>query len=107
MICVALLMYTAVFSFWHPMVPGAMNVETTTFKPGKNEFSFIGYNTHFKSEQKDLKLYVTCDNHIYFCTEITSAKSRLSMARIKPVAQLYDSNGKRYFIRNFSELYKK
>ncbi|MFM9984995.1 MAG: hypothetical protein ACKVOK_07145, partial [Flavobacteriales bacterium] len=75
MVCVALLVYTAVFSFWHPMVPGVMNVVTSEFKPGRNEFNFIGYNTHFQSERKDLKLYVTCDNHTYFCTEITDVKS--------------------------------
>ena len=75
MVCAALLIYTAVFSFWHPMVPGVMNVVTTEFKPGLNEFNFIGYNTHFQTERKNLKLYVTCDNHTYFCTEIVDVKS--------------------------------
>lgn len=75
MICVLLLMYTAVFAFWHPMVPGAMNVVTSTFAPGTNEFSFIGYNTHFKSEKDQLQLYVTCDNHTYFCADILQVNS--------------------------------
>jgi heme exporter protein C len=69
-ICVLLLSYAAVFSLWHPMSPGGLSVSATKFHPGRNEFSIVGYQTHFLSQKNSLQVFVSCDSTAVYCAEI-------------------------------------
>ncbi len=69
-ICILLLLYAAVFSLFHPMTPGGLSVSATQLHPGRNEFTFIGYGTHFKEAQTSLKVFVTSDTTAVYCAEI-------------------------------------
>jgi heme exporter protein C len=69
-LCAALLIYTAVFSLWHPMAPGGLSVSANEFHPGRNEFEFIGYGTHFKESEASLKIYVSVDSSAVYCADI-------------------------------------
>jgi heme exporter protein C len=68
-ICVLLLLYTAVAGFIHPLIPGGLNVEVDELHPGTNSFTFIGYNTSFEKEREHLQLFVAVDSAFY-CTQI-------------------------------------
>ena len=69
-LCAALLIYTALFSLWHPMAPGGLSVSATEFHPGRNEFEFVGYGTHFKEAEASLKVYVSVDSSAVYCADI-------------------------------------
>lgn len=71
-ICIACLIYTAVFSFWHPMAPGGLEVSAKSFHPGRNEFSFTGYGSHFLQEKQSMKVFVTVDSSAVYCADILS-----------------------------------
>ncbi len=74
-LCVALLLYSGIFSLWHPMIPGGFGVATTTLKPGRNEFVFTGYNCHFVAEQPTLQLLVNAGGKTYYCAQVLEIKS--------------------------------
>jgi heme exporter protein C len=71
-ITVILLVYTTIFSFWHPMAPGGLEVSATKFHPGRNEFSFTGYATHFLDAKESLQVFVTSDTSGVYCAEVLS-----------------------------------
>lgn len=79
-ICVALLAYSAVFSFWHPMGAGGLEVSATKFHPGTNEFVFTGYGTHFLSEQPSLQVFVANDSTAVFKADIKEVISEAKVA---------------------------
>lgn len=66
----ALLFYAAFFSFWHPMAPGGLAVSAEKFHPGRNEFTFTGYATHFLDESASLQVFVTVDSSARYCADI-------------------------------------
>jgi len=70
-VCILLLLYTAVFGFIHPLIPGGLDVRTESLHPGENELEFVGYNTSFLKEQNQLQLFVAVDS-AYYCTTILS-----------------------------------
>lgn len=57
------------------MIPGGFGVQTDTLKPGKNEFTFTGYNTHFLSEKASLQVLVNAGSKVYYCAEVTEVLS--------------------------------
>lgn len=67
--CIAILGYVLVFSLKTPLVPGGLQVDTEKLVPGNNEFTYIGYNTHFLSEQQSLQVFVLSDS-IKYCADI-------------------------------------
>jgi len=69
-LCVIALGYSAVFSFWHPMGAGGLEVSATKFQPGRNEFIFTGYNTHFQSDRASLQVFVANDSSAVFKADI-------------------------------------
>lgn len=69
-LCAALLLYTAVFSLWHPMAPGGLSVSASEFHPGRNEFEFVGYGTHFKEAESSLAVYISVDSSAVYCADI-------------------------------------
>jgi heme exporter protein C len=82
-LCVALIMYVVVFSFWHPMAPGGLEVSCTELHPGKNEFVFTGYGSHFKRNTSSLKAFITSDSSAKYCGEVIEvlddARARFSI----------------------------
>lgn len=68
-ICIALLAYTVIFSLWHPLSPGGLDVSIDKIVPGDNTFTFTGYNTHFQDQQDSLQLFVASGS-TFFCTEV-------------------------------------
>lgn len=69
-VCIVSLLYAAVFSLFHPMTPGGLGVSATQLHPGRNEFTFTGYATHFKNAEASMKVYVTSDTSGIYCAEI-------------------------------------
>ena len=69
-LCAALLLYAAFFSLWHPMAPGGLAVSATELHPGRNDFEFSGYGTHFTEAQSSLKVYVSVDSSAVYCADI-------------------------------------
>lgn len=69
-LCIIALGYSAVFSFWHPMGAGGLEVSATKFHPGRNEFIFTGYNTHFQTDRSSLQIFVANDSSAVFRAEI-------------------------------------
>jgi len=66
---VFLLLYSAVASLVHPLVPGGLDVQCDRLVPGPNSFTFVGYNTSFLKEKESLQLFVAVDT-VFYCTEI-------------------------------------
>ncbi len=69
-ICIAALMYSAIFSLWHPMGAGGLEVSATKFHPGRNEFTFTGYNTHFLSDSASLQVFLANDSSAVYKADI-------------------------------------
>jgi len=69
-LCAAFLTYTAIFSLWYPMAPGGLAVSATELHPGRNDFEFVGYGTHFKESETSLKVYVSVDSSAVYCADI-------------------------------------
>lgn len=69
-LCIGLLLYAAIFSFWHPMAPGGLSVSATKFHPGRNEFEFKGYGTHFKEAESSLRVFVAVDSSAVYCADV-------------------------------------
>ncbi|MFN8775393.1 MAG: cytochrome c biogenesis protein [Flavobacteriales bacterium] len=69
-ICILLLVYTAIAGMVHPLIPGGLDVRTETLHPGLNSFTFIGYNTSFLEQRSELQLFVAVDS-TFFCATIT------------------------------------
>ncbi len=72
--CIAILGYVLVFSLKTPLVPGGLQVDTEKLVPGNNEFTYIGYNTHFLSEQQSLQVFV------FFILTVAAAESAIGLA---------------------------
>ncbi|MFM7310865.1 MAG: hypothetical protein ACKOZY_09680, partial [Flavobacteriales bacterium] len=53
-----LLIYTAVFSFWHPLDPGVLDVSGEPFHPGENSIELVGYSTHFKKADSSMQAFL-------------------------------------------------
>jgi heme exporter protein C len=83
---VGLLMYAAISSFIHPLVPGGLEVSAQTLRPGENRFSFTGYNTHFASDQS-VSAYVAVEKNYYCVSDIRV----LSNAQFEAVVMLPDT----------------
>ena len=60
--CIGLLLYAAVFSLWHPMGPGGLAVSASKLHPGRNEFKFTGYATHFKEAESSVQVFLSVDS---------------------------------------------
>lgn len=54
------------------MAPGGLEVSATKFHPGRNEFSFTGYATHFFDAKESLQVFVTSDTSGVYCAEVLS-----------------------------------
>lgn len=67
-ICILLLAYVVTMSLYHPLIPGGLEVDIEKVTPGENTFTFIGYNTHFDSQ--DLQVFVAVDSTSYFCAHV-------------------------------------
>lgn len=68
-VCIALLAYTVISSFWHPLAPGGLTVDIEKIQPGSNTFTFTGYNTHFVDDRASLQIFVASGSS-YFCATI-------------------------------------
>lgn len=69
-LCVLLLVYTVVSAFWYPLIPAGLEVDLSVMRPGNNEFTFTGYNTHFVSEKENLQVFVAIDSTARYCGQI-------------------------------------
>lgn len=69
-ICVLLLVYTAVSAFWYPLIPAGLQVDINKIHPGENQFTYTGYNTHFVSEKENLQVFVAIDSTSRYCGQI-------------------------------------
>jgi len=69
-LCAALLLYSAVFSLWHPMASGGLSVSATELHPGRNDFEFLGYATHFKQAESSLQVFVSVDTSAVYCADV-------------------------------------
>ncbi|MBL0315956.1 MAG: hypothetical protein IPP69_09320 [Flavobacteriales bacterium] len=69
-ISIACLIYTTVFSLWHPMAPGGLEISASMFHPGRNDFSFTGYATHFQENSGSMQVFVTVDSSAVYCADI-------------------------------------
>jgi len=69
-ICVALLAYVAVSTFWYPLIPAGLQVNINKINPGENQFTLTGYNTHFVSEKENLQVFVAIDSTARYCGSI-------------------------------------
>lgn len=67
--CIALLMYSAIASLMHPLVPGGLDVDVEALRPGMNTLHFTGYNTHFASDAS-LQAFISIDRNYYCATEV-------------------------------------
>lgn len=68
-ICIVFLVYTAVFAFKTPLIPGGMDVSTDQLQPGKNTFTYIGYNTHFDAANQQQQFFISVGKQ-YYCAEV-------------------------------------
>jgi heme exporter protein C len=69
-VCIGLLLYSAVFSLWHPMAPGGLEVGAKKMLPGRNEFTFTGYATRFAENKSSLQVFVAVDTSGVYCADI-------------------------------------
>ncbi len=69
-LCAGLLVYTALSSLWHPMAPGGLGVSATELRPGRNDFQFTGYATHFKEAESSVQVFVSVDTSAVYCADI-------------------------------------
>lgn len=69
-LCLGLLVYTAICSLWHPMAPGGLEVSATVLRPGRNDFQFTGYATHFKEAESSVQVFVSVDTTAIYCADI-------------------------------------
>lgn len=58
-LAVILLTYVTLFSLITPLVPGGLSVDINEIKRGENKIHFTGYNTQFKSNQNELRCFVS------------------------------------------------
>jgi heme exporter protein C len=72
-VCIVFLLYAAVSSLIHPLVPGGLEVSASELKPGENTFEFTGYNTHFAADKTSLQAFVAVDK-AYYCVDIVEVK---------------------------------
>ena len=68
--CIGLLLYAAVFSLWHPMGPGGLAVSASKLHPGRNEFKFTGYATHFKESESSVQVFLSVDSSAVYCADV-------------------------------------
>ncbi len=78
-LCIGLLIYVAVFSLIHPMTPGGLEVSASQLHPGRNDFTFTGYGTHFIDQGASLKVFVTSDTAGVYCADILKVVSNASV----------------------------
>jgi heme exporter protein C len=52
------------------MAPGGLSVSASEFHPGRNEFEFVGYGTHFKEAESSLAVYISVDSSAVYCADI-------------------------------------
>jgi heme exporter protein C len=65
-----LLIYSAIFSFWHPLDPGVLDVRGEAFHPGDNTIELVGYSTHFSAGKSSMQAFLKSGS-----TEILKASS--------------------------------
>jgi|JI6StandDraft_1071083.scaffolds.fasta_scaffold15593_3 heme exporter protein C len=69
-ICISLLLYAGVSSLYHPMTPGGLSVSASELHPGRNDFTFTGYGSHFNDAMSSLQVFVTSDTSGVYCAEV-------------------------------------
>lgn len=73
-VCIALLLYAAFASLYHPLIPGGLDVTTSALRPGTNEFEFVGYNTHFNDPALQPQFFVASGKN-YYCAQVIANKN--------------------------------
>ena len=58
-LAVILLTYVTLFSLLTPLVPGGLVVNINVIKKGENNIEFTGYNTHFNTDQANLRCFIS------------------------------------------------
>ncbi len=58
-LAVILLTYVTLFSLLTPLVPGGLAVNINEIEKGENNIDFIGYNTHFNTDQANLRCFIS------------------------------------------------
>lgn len=58
-LAVILLTYVTIFSLITPLVPGGLSVDINEIHSGENKIIFTGYNTHFKTNQNELRCFAS------------------------------------------------
>jgi heme exporter protein C len=80
-LAVIFLVYAVVASLMFPLAPGGLTVDIEKITPGENNFTFTGYNTHFKNDS--LQVFVASSNTYFCCTVlevIDDSRVRVSAA---------------------------
>lgn len=80
-LAVIFLVYAVVASLMFPLAPGGLTVDIEKITPGENNFTFTGYNTHFKNDS--LQVFVASGNTFFCCTVlevIDDSRVRVSAA---------------------------
>ena len=96
---IALLLYASVATFLVPLDPGILAVENGQVKPGLNEVTVVGYNTHFESEAGSMQTFIQSED-VRICGSIvdiispTQAKVSFDIPANLPLslADLYLNN---------------
>ena len=98
--CIVLLLYTVVFSFLRPLVPGLIGVDRQGIARGEQQFGIIGYNTHFESARESMHAVLEFDKDHRICCNIdeVSDQDRVTVSVVVPdtvsstVAAVYVNN---------------
>ncbi|MDZ4823615.1 MAG: cytochrome c biogenesis protein CcsA [Flavobacteriales bacterium] len=64
-LCIALLLYSVVSAFLHPLAPGIIACDKSTVQPGYNELVVVGYRTHFINQRTSMLVFLDCDSNRY------------------------------------------
>ena len=102
-LCILLLVYVAVFSFLQPMGAGGLGISTITLHPGRNEFTFTGYGTHFLTEQKSLQVFVASDTSAYYCADILQVVNDANVVVSVYLPDTLSSNQFAFFANDHSD----
>ncbi len=74
------------------MIPGGFGVQSETLRPGRNEFTFTGYNTHFETARASLQVLVNTGSKVYYCAEIVEVLSENKLRAVVELPEIIASN---------------
>ncbi|MCC6599621.1 MAG: cytochrome c biogenesis protein CcsA [Crocinitomicaceae bacterium] len=101
-ICILLLAYSVTGAFLHPLIPGGLDVSMQELHPGRNEFVFTGYNTHFIREANNLKVYVASGKTYYRANVVEVADDSHILAVVE-LPEVIPSGNWSFFVNNLSD----